>query len=122
MVSSSRQSGGAVGWCAQIVVVEQEKLCGGTGDAMTVAEALTISDEALVTSVHAVAQATAAPLLLRVVSGAQSWSCPQHEYRLSIPWCQWKYHPWKLKQRFNSTWVLAPSGCSVGHCRCSLQA
>lgn len=56
-----------------VVVVEQEKLCGGTGDAMTVAEALTISDQALVTSVHAVAQAAAAPLLLRVIPGLEIW-------------------------------------------------
>lgn len=76
---------GALGCCSQIVVVEQEKLCGGTGDAMTVAEALTISDEALVTSVHAVAQATAAPLLLRVVSGAHLRSCTHHEFTLSSP-------------------------------------
>ncbi len=56
--------------CMQVVVVEQNKLCNGSGaEAMTVAQAIAIADRALVSTVQSIADAVVAPQLLHVVAG-----------------------------------------------------
>lgn len=57
-----------------VVVVEQNKLCGGSGaEAMTVAQAIAIADRALVSSVQAIADAVVAPQLLHLAAGRERW-------------------------------------------------
>ena len=54
----------------QVVIVEQNKLCNGSGaEAMTVAQAIAIADRALVSTVQSLADAVVAPQLLHIVAG-----------------------------------------------------